>query len=202
VTYFSIDVETSFEGHLDCGGSAFWNAQKNREFTQICSWNSFGAKNPIITTKVVLYTTPTPIEKVEEILKNDLMGQWYLLAQRKVYTNERQCLVATIYRHDSNFFMKHSINKGKQTYSVKDHAIESFAIDTQLFKMDGQVYSYKLSEFKTSNGSEHILILKNINNPRDERIFGDKIYNKSSVEKLIKQKYNELRPINQKCYTD
>jgi len=44
--------------------------------------------------------------------------------------------------------------------------------------------------------------LKNINNPRDERIFGDKIYNKSSVEKLIKQKYNELRPINQKCYTD
>jgi hypothetical protein len=51
VTYFAIDVESYYEGHLDCGGSAFWNAQKKREFTQKCSWNSFGAKNPTITTK-------------------------------------------------------------------------------------------------------------------------------------------------------
>ncbi len=202
VSYFSIDVETSFEGHLDCGGSAFWNAQKKREFTQICSWNSFGAKNPIITTKVILYTTPTAVEKIEEILKNDLMGQWYLLAERNVHTKERQCLVATIFRHDSDFFMKHSINKGKQTYSITDHPIQSFAIDSQLFKMDGQVYSYKLSEFKTTEGKQHILLLKNINNDLDERVFGDKIYSKSQVEKLIKHKYKNLKAIEQKCYTD
>lgn len=202
VTYFSIDVESHYEGHLDCGGSAFWNAQKKREFTQKCSWNSFGAKNPTISTRVTLYTTPTPVEKVEEILRNDLMGQWYLLAQHKVNSNERECLTATIYRHDSNFYMKHSVNKGKQTFSITDHPIQSFAIDTQLFKMDGQVYSYKLSEFKTSKGSEHILHLKNINKPNDERIFGDKIYTKSVVEKLIKNKYKALKPVEQKCYTD
>jgi hypothetical protein len=203
VSYFSIDVESLFEGHLDCGGSAFWNAQKQREFTQKCSWNSFGAKNPIVVTKVTLYTTPVAVEKVEEILRNDLMGQWYLLANHKNNNkNSRQCLIATIFRHDSNFYMKHSYNKGKQTYVIKDHPIQSFAIDKQLFKMDGQVYSYKLVEFKTPKGSEHILHLKNVNNEKDDRIFGDKIYTRNAIEKILKLKYNKLSPIEQKCYTD
>jgi len=203
VTYFSIDVESTFEGHLDCGGSAFWNAQKTREFSQKCSWNSFGAKNPTIVTKVTLYTTPTAVEKVEERLSNDLMGQWYLLANRKVDSKLRQCLVATIFRHDSNFFMKHSVNIGKQTFNIKDHPIESFAIDTQLFKMDGQVYSYKISEFKHSKGTtEHILLLKNTKDASDERIFGDKVYSKTAIDKLVKDKYTGLSSIDQKCYAD
>jgi hypothetical protein len=203
VTYFSIDVESTFEGHLDCGGSAFWNAQKSREFTQKCSWNSFGAKNPTIVTTVTLYTTPTAVEKVEERLRNDLMGQWYLLADRKVDYKLRQCLVATIFRHDSNFFMKHSVNIGKQTFNIKDHPIESFAIDTQLFKMDGQVYSYKISEFTHSKGTtEHILLLKNTKDASDERVFGDKVYSKTAIDKLIKDKYTGLTTIEQKCYTD
>ena len=60
----------------------------------------------------------------------------------------------------------------------------------------------KLIEFKTSKGSEHILHLKNINDETDERIFGDKIYKRNAVEKIVKQKYNELSIIDQKCYTD
>jgi len=203
VTYFSIDVESSFEGHLDCGGSAFWNAQKSREFSQKCSWNSFGSKTPTIVTTVTLYTTPPAVEKVEERLSNDLMGQWYLLGERKADSKLRQCLVATIFRHDSNFFMKHSVNIGKQTFSIKDHPIESFAIDTQLFKMDGQVYAYKISQFKHANGAiEHILLLKNTKDASDERVFGDKVYTKTVVDKLVKDKYTGLSSIDQKCYTD
>jgi hypothetical protein len=202
VSYFSIDVESSFEGHVDCGGSAFWNAHKKREFSQRCSWNSFGAKNPTLLTKVTLYTSPRAEEKVEELLRNDLMGQWYLLAKRKHQSNKRQCLIITIYRHDSNFFMKHSINIGKQTYAIKDRPIQSFSIDSQLFKMEGNVYSYKLSEFKTSKGSEHILMLKNINDSTDERMFGDKLYSKNVVEKLVRKSNKELNQIEQKCYSD
>ena len=68
--------------------------------------------------------------------------------------------------------------------------------------MDGNIYSYNLSEFKTSKGSENILVLKNINDNTDERMFGDKLYSKNVVEKLIRRSYKELNEIQQKCYSD
>ena len=202
-TYFSIDVESLFDGHLDCGGSAFWNTQKKNRFIQKCSWRSFGAKNPVISTNIVLYSTPRNVEKVQELVRNDLMGQWYLLGSTSTETKKRQCLVITIFRHDSNFFMKHSENLGKQTYRIVDHSIDSFAIDNQLFKMDNRIYSYKVSEFKHQDGqTEHILLLKNTKDAKDERLFGANIYSPKSVEKLLKNKYKGYSPIVQTCYKD
>jgi hypothetical protein len=131
------------------------------------------------------------------------MGQWYLLGSTSTETKKRQCLVITIFRHDSNFFMKHSENLGKQTYRIVDHSIDSFAMDNQLFKMDNKIYSYKVSELKHHDGqTEHILLIKNTKDAKDERVFGANIYNVKDVQKLLKNKYKEYAAIDQTCYKD
>jgi len=202
VAYFSIDVLSILDGHSDCGGSAFWNAKKKREFTQKCSWNSFGSKTPVVQTDISLYDIPIVLEKFEEREMNDFLGQWYLLGEKSVNKDMRGCLIVTIFRHDETFYMKNSKNMSKQVYQIKDHLINSFAKDEKLFKMDGNIYSYKVTIIKHSGKQEHILQIKNTKDVKDERIFGAQIYSKDVMETLLKNKYKDFGLIDTKCYTD
>jgi hypothetical protein len=195
---FYISVGTSFDSHNDCGGSAYWKTSKlNQQFYQRCSWSE-QSQVPLITVDLILERNQVSTQK--EVNINLLLGQWYLVGS--TIEEKRPCVISTIYRHSKRLFYKKSTNIGNRVFRVTDHPIESMDIKKQLFKMNKNIYTYKMTRYTISNKDYDILFIINTNDKNEQYVFAAELYNTNILKDIINENYRGNKAISLSCYFD
>jgi hypothetical protein len=165
---------------------------------------------PMSTHSSTLPLATTSVAQTEEINRRfrQLLGQWYLAAT----TSEdyarfawRECVVITNFRHGRQFFMKFSENFGNQTYSMKDHKIDSIDHTNYRFSMDGKQFVYSLTQIKVGDKSPRFLHIQNQNDKNENYLYTEDYPVKNTkIAKDILEKLGvgNLMPIDTNCYFD
>ena len=111
------------------------------------------------------------------------------------------CDMITIFRHGSAFYYKILENMGNSTYEMRDRHIDSVDKKHSLFKMDGQVYSYKLNQLEGKKYKLKVLEIANLNNSSDFSLFTEQVVDATILQSVFADHYANLniKRIQQQC---
>ena len=157
--------------------------------------------------------TTTPLstvfpEKIQSF--NDIMGQWYLVATTydiiSIEDGWRPCMVATLFRHGLEYYLKISRNVGNQTFSVVDYNLDNINYISNSFVINKNKYNYALLKSDYTKKDIRMLHIKNLGNSTENYLYTEKIefapnsYN--IIDPFILKSDSDLKSITMTCYND